>query len=91
MDTHYNIGVQMTNQQHEQLMDIEEPHNHDVLCGRGNSINFHAGNEFFRSLVKGCEKDYATSPKQGKLFHEVVLRKESYVCEAESRFFVQQW
>lgn len=31
--------------------DIEKPHHHDVLCGRGVTTNRHPGNESFRSLV----------------------------------------
>lgn len=80
----------MTNQQHEQLMDIEEPHNHDVLCGRGNSINFHAGNEFFRSLVKGCEKDYATSPKQEKKRFSTMIVEEIRSRIPPGRFLKQK-
>ena len=34
----------------EQLTDITLPHVHDVLSGRGNFVNHHAGNEHFRSL-----------------------------------------
>jgi len=80
----------MKNQQHEQLMDIEEPHNHDVLCGRGNSINFHTGNEFFRSLVKGCEKDYATSPKQEKKRFSSMVVEEIRSRDPPGRFLKQK-
>jgi hypothetical protein len=34
----------------EQLKDIATPHDHDVLSGRGNFVNHHAGNENFRAL-----------------------------------------
>ena len=34
----------------EQLVDIVKPHDHDVLSGRGNYVNHHAGNENFRKL-----------------------------------------
>jgi hypothetical protein len=33
------------------MVDIEKPHHHDVLCGRGVTTNRHPGNESFRSLV----------------------------------------
>ena len=33
------------------MFDIEEPHNNDVLCGRGVTTNKWAGNEQFRSFV----------------------------------------
>ena len=34
----------------EQLTGIAKPHDHDVLSGRGNFVNHHAGNENFRKL-----------------------------------------
>jgi hypothetical protein len=36
---------------HQPLTGIDEPHNHDVLCGRGVTTNRHSGNEAFRRLV----------------------------------------
>jgi hypothetical protein len=33
------------------MADIEEPHENDVLCGRGVTINKWPGNESFRRLV----------------------------------------
>jgi hypothetical protein len=33
------------------MVDVEKPHHHDVLCGRGVTTNRHPGNESFRSLV----------------------------------------
>jgi hypothetical protein len=33
------------------MVDIEDPHEHDVLCGRGVTINKWPGNESFRRLV----------------------------------------
>lgn len=35
----------------QKMIDIEEPHHNDVLCGRGVTTNRHPGNESFRSLV----------------------------------------
>jgi hypothetical protein len=35
----------------QKMLDIEEPHHNDVLCGRGVTTNRHPGNESFRSLV----------------------------------------
>mmetsp|Transcript_30207 Transcript_30207/g.54661 ORF Transcript_30207/g.54661 Transcript_30207/m.54661 type:complete len:662 (-) Transcript_30207:107-2092(-) len=40
---------------------VEEPHNHDVLCGRGGSINSHPGNERFRELVEKRKRVYLTA------------------------------
>lgn len=42
------------------------PHDNDVLCGRGNNINQHKGNQYFRHLVKQNEVQYAASRKEEK-------------------------
>lgn len=38
-----------------------EPHENDVLCGRGGSINNHAGNENYRILVTQKKRVYLTA------------------------------
>jgi hypothetical protein len=43
------------------LIFVEEPHDHDVLCGRGGSINSHPGNERFRQLVEKRKRVYLTA------------------------------
>jgi len=40
---------------------VEEPHQADVLCGRGGSINTHPGNETFRTLVEKHKRIYLTA------------------------------
>eukprot|EP00542_Grammatophora_oceanica_P018029 CAMPEP_0194047932 /NCGR_PEP_ID=MMETSP0009_2-20130614/26244_1 /TAXON_ID=210454 /ORGANISM="Grammatophora oceanica, Strain CCMP 410" /LENGTH=462 /DNA_ID=CAMNT_0038693691 /DNA_START=92 /DNA_END=1480 /DNA_ORIENTATION=+ len=51
----------------QQLMkDIVTPHEHDVLSGRGNFVNYHAGNEHFRALVKKHKLAYVACPKPQK-------------------------
>lgn len=35
----------------QKMVDVEKPHNNDVLCGRGVTTNRHPGNESFRRLV----------------------------------------
>jgi hypothetical protein len=52
----------MTKQQEE----ILTPHEHDVLSGRGNFVNYHAGNEHFRALVKKYKVAYVACPKPQK-------------------------
>ena len=42
------------------------PHDHDVLSGRGNSVNHHPGNEYFRSLVRHHKLAYVRCPKPQK-------------------------
>lgn len=37
-----------------------------VLCGRGNRVNFHKGNEFFRKLVNSLRNEYVASAKKEK-------------------------
>jgi hypothetical protein len=45
---------------------IVHPHDHDVLAGRGNFVNYHAGNEHFRHLVRKYKVDYVQCPKPQK-------------------------
>ena len=53
---------------------ITHPHPHDVLCGRGNTINYHPGNQYFRSLVKPLKPEYVVSSKQEmKLFAQLIV------------------
>lgn len=40
---------------------VDTPHENDVLCGRGGSINSHAGNERFRELVEKRKRVYLTA------------------------------
>jgi len=41
-------------------------HPHDVLSGRGNKSNFHAGNKHFRELVRKYKQECANSPRRDK-------------------------
>jgi hypothetical protein len=45
---------------------IVNPHDHDVLSGRGNFVNYHAGNEHFRGLVRKHKVAYVACPKPQK-------------------------
>jgi len=56
----------MMSRQHYQICDIETPHDHDVLSGRGNFVNYHAGNEYFRALVRKHKVAYVACPKPQK-------------------------
>lgn len=42
------------------------PHDHDVLSGRGNFVNYHPGNEYFRELVRQHKVAYVACPKARK-------------------------
>lgn len=50
----------------QQTSGIVHPHEHDVLSGRGNFVNYHAGNEHFRGLVRKYKVDYVQCPKPQK-------------------------
>ena len=45
---------------------ITYPHEHDVLSGRGNFVNYHPGNEYFRELVRQHKVAYVACPKARK-------------------------
>jgi hypothetical protein len=39
----------------------KQPHNNDVLCGRGGTINAHPGNEQYRTFVERKKRVYLTA------------------------------
>jgi hypothetical protein len=45
---------------------IDTPHAHDVLSGRGGGVNRHAGNEFYRVLIRTYKVPYSVSPRKDK-------------------------
>jgi hypothetical protein len=45
---------------------INTPHDHDILSGRGNFVNYHPGNEHFRTLVRKYKMEYVRCPKPQK-------------------------
>mmetsp|Transcript_53233 Transcript_53233/g.79521 ORF Transcript_53233/g.79521 Transcript_53233/m.79521 type:complete len:845 (+) Transcript_53233:97-2631(+) len=49
------------------LTDIEKPHAHDVLCGRGGGTNNHIGNNHWRTLVNANKRLYISLPKRQKM------------------------
>lgn len=49
------------------LKDIQAPHPHDVLCGRGGGSNNHIGNSHWRMLVAANKQLYITLPKRQKM------------------------
>lgn len=62
-------------QQEYPLTGIHESHDHDVLCGRGNHINFSPGNKFFRALIRAVKFEYVATPKGKKAeFADLVVR-----------------
>ena len=45
---------------------IEEPHDHDLICGRGGKVNAHPGNRRFRSLVNDRKEAYTRAYGKGE-------------------------
>lgn len=45
---------------------ITDPHPHDVLAGRGNNVNNHPGNQYFRTLVRYLKNEYVIASKSDK-------------------------
>lgn len=73
----------------EQLRDIVQPHEHDVLSGRGNYVNYHAGNEHFRALVKKHKVAYVACPKPQKGKFSRLIYDEIRAREPPGRFLKQ--
>ena len=65
---------------------ITHPHPHDVLSGRGNSINSHPGNQYFRSLVKHLKNEYVVTPKPEKPVFAKLIVKHIQALQPPGRF-----
>lgn len=48
------------------MTNIEQPHENDVLMGRGGKNNQHIGNEKLREVARGRCDDYRQATKKGK-------------------------
>jgi hypothetical protein len=68
---------------------IEYPHEHDVLSGRGNFVNYHAGNEYFRSLVRSHKIAYIACPKPQKGKFSRIIVDEIRNRDPPGRFLKQ--
>jgi len=68
---------------------IETPHDHDVLSGRGNFVNYHAGNEHFRSLVRKHKVAYVACPKPQKGKFSQMIVDEIKARNPPGRFLKQ--
>eukprot|EP00523_Entomoneis_sp_CCMP467_P006981 CAMPEP_0168733824 /NCGR_PEP_ID=MMETSP0724-20121128/8494_1 /TAXON_ID=265536 /ORGANISM="Amphiprora sp., Strain CCMP467" /LENGTH=554 /DNA_ID=CAMNT_0008780903 /DNA_START=32 /DNA_END=1696 /DNA_ORIENTATION=+ len=73
----------------QQLHEIVTPHDHDVLSGRGNFVNYHAGNEHFRSLVRKHKVAYVACPKQQKGKFSRLIVEEIRARNPPGRFLKQ--
>lgn len=68
---------------------IETPHKHDVLSGRGNFVNYHAGNEYFRSLVREHKVAYVACPKPQKGKYSQLIVDKIRALDPPGRFLKQ--
>lgn len=68
---------------------IQHPHEHDVLSGRGNFVNYHAGNEYFRALVRKYKVEYVKCPKPQKGKFSKMIYDEVRARNPPGRFLKQ--
>ena len=68
---------------------IEVPHDHDVLSGRGNFVNYHPGNEHFRLLVRKHKVAYVACPKPQKSHFSRLIYNEIKNRNPPGRFLKQ--
>ncbi len=62
----------------KKVLRVDNPHDNDVLCGRGHFTNYHQGNRLLRSLVKAIRVDYVLTQKRDKKhFSEFIFRRIS--------------
>ena len=62
-----SIPSKQKKQEEDKRKPISNPHDHDVMCGRGGLTNFHRGNIWYRRLVKCNRPLYRESAKYTKL------------------------
>jgi len=70
-------------------VEIQEPGKNDVLSGRGNSVNFHPGNEYFRLLVKQYRVEYVACPKPLKGHFSKLIVDNILSLDPPGRFLKQ--
>ena len=71
------------------LSGIDSVHNHDVLSGRGNNVNQHTGNRYFRELVSALRIQYVATPKAEKPLFAKYLITEIRGMNPSGRFLKQ--
>ena len=69
--------------------EVVVPHDHDVLSGRGNFVNYHAGNEHFRALVRKHKVAYLACPKPQKGQFSRMIVDEIRLLDPPGRFLKQ--
>jgi len=73
----------------QQAEGIKTPHDHDVLSGRGNFVNYHPGNEHFRALVRKHKMEYVKCPKPQKGKFSKLIYEEIKARNPPGRFLKQ--
>lgn len=73
----------------QQSPNIISPHEHDVLSGRGNFVNYHTGNEHFRALVRKHKLEYVRCPKPQKGKFSRMIVDEIKSMDPPGRFLKQ--
>jgi len=68
---------------------MEGVHNHDVLSGRGNNVNSHTGNRYFREVVSALRIQYVATPKPDKILFAKYLITEIRGMNPSGRFLKQ--
>jgi len=59
----------------EERSGIINPHDHDVLSGRGNGVNMHKGNLQYRQYIASLKAAYVAAPKREKgTFPYIIVR-----------------
>lgn len=79
----------MANDAEAAMEGIIAPHEHDVLSGRGNFVNYHAGNEHFRALVRKHKVAYVACPKAQKGTFSKLIVDEIKALDPPGRFLKQ--
>ncbi|CAJ1970198.1 unnamed protein product [Cylindrotheca closterium] len=73
------------------LQRVDNPNINDVLCGRGGSINSHAGNEHFRQLVEKRKRVYLTARfKREKRLIASSIVSEIRALDPQGRFLARK-
>ncbi|KAL7578173.1 hypothetical protein ACA910_012609 [Epithemia clementina (nom. ined.)] len=68
------------------LKNISEPHDHDVLYGRGGGTNHHPGNKRYRKMVEDKKLDYVNSKRLDKPLVALEIIKAWREQEPPGRF-----
>ena len=71
---------------HEQ--DSIDPHNHDVLLGRGGRNNQHSGNEILRQFARAQKDKYQVASKKGKSALSRLIVRQMHELDPPARFVV---